>query len=336
MATNKNALIRYKVLDRCFRNPGRRYFIQDLIDECNKILFEIDPNSKGISRRQIFDDILFMESGEGWEIELERIREGKKVFYRYTDLSFSINNMPLNDVEIQNLKESIDILSQFKGMPQFGWISEVIPKLQKGTSRDALAQEWMEFESSEYLKGINFLGPIVNALRYKKTLEISYQPYENAEPYSLILHPYFLKQYNGRWFLFGLNPETGSSSWTLAIDRIVEIKEVLIPFIENTKIDWKEYFEDIIGVTKTENQEAQKVILNFFGRTGHYIETKPLHGSQKSKWLDNQTLEVRLEIIPNYELERLILSYADSVKVLQPIAFIEVIKNRLQKSLNHY
>jgi predicted DNA-binding transcriptional regulator YafY len=277
-----------------------------------------------------------MESSEGWSIDLERHKDGKKVFYRYKDLSFSINNMPLNDVEIQNLKESIDILSQFKGMPQFGWISEVIPKLQKGTSANELTQEWMEFESSEYLKGIDFLGPIVNALRYKKTLEISYQPYENAEPYLLILHPYFLKQFNGRWFLFGLNSETENSAWTLAIDRIIEIKEVLIPFIENTEIDWKEYFEEMIGVTKPDGEEIQTITLHFFGKTGNYIQTKPLHGSQKDNWIDSNTLEVRLEVIPNYELERLILSYADSVKVIQPIAFVEVIKKRLQKSLNLY
>ena len=60
MATNKNALIRYKVLDKCFRNPGKRYFIGDLIEECNNVLFDIDPNCSGISRRQIFQDLTFM------------------------------------------------------------------------------------------------------------------------------------------------------------------------------------------------------------------------------------------------------------------------------------
>jgi hypothetical protein len=50
MATNKNAQIRYKILDKCFRNSGRRYFIENLISECNKVLKEIDPDSKGISR----------------------------------------------------------------------------------------------------------------------------------------------------------------------------------------------------------------------------------------------------------------------------------------------
>ena len=92
MATNKNALIRYKVLDNCFRNTGKQYFIEDLIIECEKALDEIDNNSNGISRRQIFDDISFMESKEGWSIELEKKRVGKKVFYRYVEKKFSINN----------------------------------------------------------------------------------------------------------------------------------------------------------------------------------------------------------------------------------------------------
>ena len=96
MATNKNALIRYKVLDNCFRNPGRKYFIEDLMEECEKVLIEINPDSGGISSRQIFDDINFIESNEGWQAEIERHRDGKRVYYRYSDTSFSINNMPLN------------------------------------------------------------------------------------------------------------------------------------------------------------------------------------------------------------------------------------------------
>ena len=96
MAITKNALIRYKVLDKCFRNSGRRYFIDDLIQECNNVLLELDPGSDGISLRTIRDDIAFMKSPEGWDIELENLKEGKKMYYRYSDASYSINNMPLN------------------------------------------------------------------------------------------------------------------------------------------------------------------------------------------------------------------------------------------------
>lgn len=336
MSTNKNALIRYKVLDNCFRNPGKRYFIDNLIEECEKILSEIDPESIGISRRQIFDDIAFMESSEGWSIDLKRHKEGKKVFYRYQDPSFSINNMPLNEVEINQLKEAVDILTQFKGMPQFEWISEMVPKLRQGLKSDNSEQKLMEFESNEFLKGKDHLGALYNALRYKTPLKVLYQPFQNETAYDVTIHPYFLKQYNGRWFLFGYSPASGKSDWNLAIDRILEIEDLSIEFVENTEIDWDEYFEDMIGVTKPDGQEMEKVVLHFFGRTGKYIETKPLHGSQKSIWIDPETLEVKLEVIPNYELERLILSYAESVKVIAPEFLKEKIMNRHREAIQQY
>lgn len=336
MATNKNALIRYKVMDKCFRNPGKRYFIDDLIEECEGILLEIEPESNGISRRQIFQDIAFMESKEGWSIELDKLREGKKVYYRYTDMSFSINNMPLNEVEINQLKAAVEILSQFKGMPQFEWVNELVPKLQQGIVSDDVSTTIMEFDSNQYLKGIEHLGTLHNSIFYKKVLTISYQPFENDAPFDVVIHPYFLKQYNNRWFLFGYNPEKEKFDWNLAIDRIVSINESKGKYQKNNKIDWVEYFEDIIGVTKPVDMEAEKVVLHFNRRTGNYMETKPLHGSQKQKWIDDNTLELKLDIIINYELERLILSYADSVIVIKPKKLVEIIRTRLESGLNNY
>ena len=297
MATNKNALIRYKVLDNCFRNTGRRYFIDDLLEACDKVLSEIDLLSNGISRRQLFEDISFMESEEGWRIELKKEREGKKVFYRYANPSFSINNMPLNEVEINQLKSAIDILSQFKGMPQFEWIHELVPKLKQGLAPDDVSNTIIEFDNNEYLKGIEFLGQLHNAIFYKQVLSISYKPFEEDNPYDLILHPYFLKQYNNRWFLFGYNSENQKFDWNLALDRIVAVKELNVEYKKNTEIDWLDYFEDIIGVTKPVGEKTEAVVLHFKGKTGNYMETKPIHGSQKSKWLDENTLEITLDII---------------------------------------
>ena len=136
--------------------------------------------------------------------------------------------------------------------------------------------------------------------------------------------------------MFGFNPASGKSDWNLAIDRILEIEELSIPFIHNTEVNWTEYFDDMIGVTKTDGEEIQNITLHFFGKTGKYIQTNPLHGSQKDKWIDSKTLEVRLEVIPNYELERVILSYADSVKVIEPTSIIKKIASRIKNSLSQY
>lgn len=330
MSINKNAFIRYKVLDNCFRNPGRNYYIEDLVEECNKVLREIDPDCKGISKRQIYEDIKFMESSEGMNICLDKIKDGRRTYFRYEDMSFSINNTPLNEVEITQLKDAIGILSHFRGLPQFDFIDELIPKLRQGIRPSEKSNIVMSFDSNQYLKGIENLGLLHNAIFYKKVLQISYKPYDADAPYIIVFHPYFLKQYNNRWFLFGYNPDAGKADWNLALDRITEIKEVKEKYIENDSIDWQEYFEDIIGVTKPENAKSEKITLHFFGKTGSYIETKPLHGSQKSKWISEDVFEVNLELLINYELERLIISYGDDVAVINP----ENLRNRIAEKLN--
>lgn len=333
MATNKNAQIRYKILDNCFRNTGRRYFIDDLISECNKKLVEIDPQSKGISRRQIFDDINFMESSEGWEVDLLKRKDGKRVYYRYADTSFSINNMPLNEADVNRLQTTLQTLSQFKGMPQFEWIYELLPKLKQGNTPDYLP-EIMEFEGNQDLKGIEHLGTLYDAIIYKKVLEIDYlQSFENETRFTI--HPYYLKQYNSRWFLFGYNPDQNKYDWNLPLDRMLLITEIQDKYIPS-EIEWSEYFDDLVGVTKPENAAIEHIILHFYGKTGHYIESNPIHAYQKHKWLDSQTLEVSLELVVNYELERLILSYADSVKVIQPIFLIEKVKERMGRGISLY
>jgi predicted DNA-binding transcriptional regulator YafY len=118
----------------------------------------------------------------------------------------------------------------------------------------------------------------------------------------------------------------------MALDRIVEIKEIKGKYQKNNEIDWNEYFEDIIGVTKPIDEKLQMIKLHFYGKTGKYMESKPIHGSQKSKWVDEKTLEVNLDLIINYELERLILSYADDVKVLQPKTLVNIIEKRLTEA----
>ena len=57
MATNKHAIIRYQTLDKCFRNPGRIYYIEDLVEACNDAINEYSGIEDGLKRRQLLEDI---------------------------------------------------------------------------------------------------------------------------------------------------------------------------------------------------------------------------------------------------------------------------------------
>jgi predicted DNA-binding transcriptional regulator YafY len=336
MSTNKNAFTRYRILDNCFSNPGKRYQIKNLVQECDKVLLEKYPKSNGISRRQIYDDIAFLESAEGCSVELTKERDGRNVYYRYSDPNYSIFNNPLNKMEMDQLKLAISILSNFEGMPQFDWVQEILRKLRHGKEPDNDQDEKISFDRNQYLKGIEYIGRLYNAIQNNQVLKVSYHPYKEASPTQVIIHPYYLKQYNNRWFLFGYNPEKGKSDWNLALDRIISIKEATEEFHFNLEIDWKEYFEDIIGVTKPENGTVEEIQLHFYGLTGKYVESKPIHGSQKSKWIAHNVLEVKLQLIPNFEFEKLLLSYGEGVKVIKPEGLIRKVKDSLKKSINLY
>jgi len=333
MPVNKNAFLRYKVLDACFRNPGRLYAMDDLVEACNAYMMEVAPRSGGIRRRQVFDDIRFMESADGWQIPLVKWRSGRKVFFRYADLSFSIMSNPLSDLEIAQLRSAIDVIAQFKGMPQFEWIQDLLPKLSRNLALEDAPGTIVEFDHNQYLRGLEFLGALYSAVFYKKVLLIRYHPFDFETPCELVLHPYYLKQYSNRWYVYGYNPENGRSDWMLALDRILAMEEMRAEYQPNGEIDWRQYFDDIIGVTKPADCVPERVVLRFFGKTCHYIVTKPLHGSQKSRWIRPDVLEVHLEVIPNYELESTILSFAGFVQVAEPEHLAQTIRARLQNAL---
>ncbi len=317
MAKNKHALIRYRALDACFRNRTVRYAFKDLMAAVNTALEDYDSGTKGISKSMLYEDIAYMESTNGWRCEIERTKVGKYTYLRYADADFSIENGPLNAVEIARLQEALQVLSQFKGLPQFEWMEDTLAKLAHQTL-PAAEEAIISFDGNQYLKGIEWLGTLYNAIRYRKVLCIGYQHFGAQSPYEVLLHPYHLKQYNNRWFAFGHAPATGHPLQTIALDRIVAIEEKEVPYLPNEDTNFGTCFEDIIGVTQPAGGELQNITLRFATSRSGYVQTKPLHGSQRAKVLENGTLEVQLSLIPNRELLQLIFSFGADVEVVLP------------------
>lgn len=335
MATNKLAIIRYQTLDKCFRNTGRRYYIENLVEECNNAIYEFSGNEIGIKKRQLFEDIKFMESPQGWSIPLERKRDGHRVYYQYEDNNFSINNQPLNETESNQLKEALVTLSRFKGLPQFEWVSEITARIDSGLSLSTNNQNIIEFEQNNYLKGLEHITPIYNGILFKQTLQISYESFKRNGIQSFLIHPYFLKQYNNRWFVFGLN-DLSDRLINLALDRIVEINQSSTNYKPNKSVDFSELFEEIVGVSIDNSAEIQNIVLEVSNDVMPYIETKPLHGSQKTKEKKEKHTIITLDLIPNYELESIIFSYGDNIQVIEPKELREKIAKRVSNLFEKY
>ncbi len=335
MPTNKNASIRYQALDKCFRDRRHRYYIDDLIEKCEEALYYYNGVG-GVSRRQVFEDIKFMESDTGWSIPLERKKDGKKVYYRYEDPDFSINEQPLTDEEAQQLRTVILTLSRFRGLPSNEWIEDVISNLEWRFNLKGKSENIIGFEQNTDLKGLHWLTPILDATSNHQPLKIAYRNYKNSEvEKTMIIHPWYVKQYNNRWFLFGLDDQKYYIT-NLALDRIqsLEIAED-IPFVPNENIDFEVYFKDVIGVTIPKaDVEKIRIVLQFTKGQFPYITSKPLHPSQEI--LSDEECKLAIEVRPTYELDQLILSFGPDVEVLEPTEYREYIKRKLVDNLQKY
>lgn len=337
MPANRNAQLRYQVIDRCLRNRGRYWTWEDIIEQINIAIKEDNPKSKGIGKTTFYEDLKDIEYRVyNGEIERIKLRDKKRtVCLRYNDPNYSINNQPLNETEISQLKSAIKVLTRFKGMPQFEWIVDIIPAIESKLGLISLENEVLSFEANDDYEGLKFIATIFNAIVYKRVLKILYKDFRSTLPYEFVFHPYYLKQYKTRWFVLGHNPEKSYEIQNLALDRIKQITETSIKYIK-TNIDWNDYFYDIIGVTKNKRKPIEIKLLITDPEQAAYISTKPLHPSQKKVKKVKKGYETRITVIPNYELENMILSYGERIMVLSPKIFKEKIKDRILKMNDLY
>lgn len=333
MATNKHAQIRYQALDRCFQNNRRRYFIEDLVEACNNAIHDYTGILDGVRKRQVQSDIAFMESEAGWSVVIDRIRDGRRVFYRYSDPSFSINKQPLSEAEVGQLKEVIYMLNRFKGIPQFEWMEEILARFESEFKLRGNITNVVEFEQNPYLKGLNYFSIIFNAIINNQTLNLTYQRFgQKSKKY--VFYPYFLKQYNNRWFVFGMCDHLKDKRYitSLALDRVEKMFIDSTPYIGNNDIDFNEYFEDVIGVS-IHNKEIEPIILEIDNVLYPYVETKPLHGSQRVIKRGEQVITIELKLRVNYELENLLLGYIDKIRIVSPNHLKEKMLSRLSEAM---
>lgn len=331
MPVNKKALTRYLVYDRCLRNTGAKYTWRRLLDEANTALME--EGLEGIGKTQFYADMQYLEFSE-WSAPIVRYKDGRTVYFKYSDSAYSINNQPLNQTEANQLRSALQVLSRFKGIPQFEFINEIIPAIESKLGLVSLEKEVISFENNLDYEGSRYITPLFNAIVNKRSLTVEYRDFRSPLPYIIAFHPYYLKQYNNRWFVFGYNEFTKSEYWNMALDRIIAIEETKSIYRE-TNIDWEEYFYDIIGVTKKNDNCLQTVKLWFSSIQAPYVITKPIHPTQKIKTVEDG-IEVSINVVPNYELEKLILSFGETVKVLSPEYFQKIIYDRVYKSNQLY
>jgi predicted DNA-binding transcriptional regulator YafY len=335
MSINKLALMRYKTIDDCLRNRRRKWTLEDLIEKVSEVLDHNEGISGGVSKRTIQADIQLMRSDKlGYNAPI--IIVGRK-YYTYEDASYSITKAPINNADVEKMKEIVSVLKQMNGFSYFEEMSEMIARLENNLYKSThQSKNYIQFESNSKLKGLEFISSLYQAILKKTALNISYKSFKASAFRENIYYPYLLKEYRNRWFLIA-KAQKGRLLLTMALDRIVGFREMPEEkFVEYDGVDFDRYFEDVLGVTKTEKDRAHKVVLQIVKDHAPYVLTKPIHTSQQVLKEDEYGIIIRIDVVLNFELEREIIGFGEMIRVLAPRLLAGRIRRRLQAAADLY
>lgn len=335
MPVNRNALIRYRTIDKCLQNRRRKWTIEDLIECCSQALYEYEGIDKDISLRTIRLDLNAMRSDKlGYNAPI--IVTDKK-YYSYEDPDYSIANIPLTTQDLSILQEVSHLLKQFKGFSHFSEVSEMVNKLEdKIYSEQHQQNPVIDFEKNELLAGIEWLDILYRAIIQQMPLTISYQSFKARQPSEIIFCAYLLKEYRNRWFVLGMKKE-GKEILTLALDRMQSVEPAIQhKFIAPKNFDATTYFNDIIGVTKNIGDTAKLVRFKASRQQAPYIITKPLHPSQQLEEKVPDGAIFSITVIPNFELERELLGFGNGLQVLSPESLVRRLRKITQDMCDAY
>lgn len=334
MPVNRNALLRFKTIDKCLSNPYRKWTLEDLIEACSDALYDFEGIDKGVSRRTVQADIQMMRSDKlGYNAPIE-VYENR--YYRYADPTYTITQMPLSQHDLDKLTEVMDILKQFKGFSYFQELTGMVQKLEDKVYAERHQQKpVILMETNEQLRGLEHLDVFYQAIIAKKVLKVHYQSFKARKASVISFSPYLLREFRNRWFVIGKKNDA-QGLLNLALDRIMEVypqQEEM--YIETPDFDPAAYYKNTIGVT-VHNERPSNVHIWVDKSNAPYVITKPLHPSQEVLQTSKEGIEIKIKVHLNFELEREILGFGESMQVLQPERLRIRILEKLGKAITKY
>lgn len=333
MPANKEALIRYRIIDGALRDKQKPYpTLGEIVELCENVL------GKSFSESTIQKDIYALRNDQGLNynapIEFSRLHNG----YYYTEDSYTIASIALTGAEINAIEFAAGILEQFKGTELYNEFDNAVEKiLQTLSIRKILKSEQIEkiiqVEKAFYFKGTELLSQLVEIIKKSQIISFDYHPFER-DVKKHTLHPYLIKEYRNRWYLIGYHPEHKAVR-TFGIDRINHLKASKEKYVMIENFDPITYFKHSFGISITDNI-PEDVILSFSPLEGKYIKNQSIHATQKIIVDNDKELRISINVMVSYELQMQLLGYGDQVKVMKPASLAKTVKAMHQKALERY
>lgn len=332
MANTKDYAMREMIYDQCF-STGEEFTGQQLIDIVNRRLKQRDM--KLIQSRTTLKQDLEEMNGKFFRMYgkdcIAYEDRHKKRYYRYAYGVKSIYNRQLDQEELERLQEVRNLLAGFKGMPDFGWIDQMMTRLDQNIISK---QKTVACFEGGTVRDREYLMMLFNAILNRQVLDVDYRPFfGDSEP--ITIHPYFLKQYWRRWYLFAKREgETEIEAFSLDCMESIAINNTVK--YKGTKTSFNKYFKDMVGVTMPPETDVEHIELWADASIVPYLLAMPIHESQTIRIDDEKNCTVSLDVMINHELIQELMYYGELLAVKSPLHFRDEMMEKFEWVKNSY
>ena len=349
MPINKDAMSRYRIIDRMLADSSNDY----TTNEIHRAVLKECPE---VTLRMIQKDIKALEDPDGPFRKAMVRNVGGRGTVRYKDQSEPLFYQELTYDEEEVLREVLKTMGQFEGLDNFTWLDLLKKKLD--LKADRAQRPLISFGKNDLLQiKDNLLGRLFTAIARKKVIRFRYRPFttEGSPVLEPTVHPYQLKQYSDRWYLICSPESTHGYPFdpefiaTYALDRFDGDFDYVddVEFCD-TPVDLEDRFTEIIGVTMLKDEQCEDIYFAVKPEFVKYVETKWLHGNQMV--LDTESEEkyrrkypsladnrfFSIECRPNPELYNRFASYAGLVTIVEPARVREKLRLRIEQAAKDY
>jgi predicted DNA-binding transcriptional regulator YafY len=334
MPPHSEAVLRYRIIDRCLTNPYKRYpSMEDIIAELRKELnADYSPNT-------IQKDINAMKKDETLGY-FAPIHYSKRLNgYYYTDENYTIRTNSLNDKEIETIELAAGIIQHFKGYRLGETFSEAINKLFSAldiekSKADENLKNAIQAEESTYMSGLENFDIFVRCIRQRRPVSFIHYSYQKKDFKAIVIHPYLLKESQKRWYLVGFS-EVHNQLRIFGLDRVYDPIPLNKDFRQKDEQELHQLFHDRYGINTIEGHHsgpAEEIEIMVSDQMSNYVKSMPIHSSQRTGiQFSHGHMTILLRLIPTRELISLILSYGHHMVVLRPAWLNKEVQAEIKK-----
>jgi len=333
MPVNKEAYIRYKIIDTCLSTNKSYPSMNDLIRKCEHELgkkFTVSTIQKDIKAMKEDEALGFMAP-----IKFSKSNNG----YYYSDENYTIKKIQLNDNEIDSLIAAVDLLATFNGdrvSSTFGLaIDKVLTSIKEKYEKTSDKRTIIQTENPPKQRGWEHFDNFFKATKERIPVSFIHYNYKKRDFNSIVLHPYLLKEFQNRWYIIGYS-ENHKAIRYFGIDRIMEPLLLNKEFVLQPDFNAEKHFENIYGVYAL-SKKVEKIEFEVKTMLGNYLQSQPIHESQKIEaYYKYGSLKLSLQLIPSQELLNFFLMMGNQLVLKSPKWLVEEIKKQQKSSMINY